>query len=135
MGAITLADIEAAHPELAGSAVTISWNNGRSKKSRTSSSLLTNPSFVRMNALVADPLMCCSSRPPLIKQFEHPMHFFYAIEITGWSSRQPRNDAEVFINIGIGGRILSDFIAGDYLNDFLSIRFCLASVRLAADHS
>jgi hypothetical protein len=56
MGAITLADIEAAHPELAGSAVTISWNNGRSKKSGTSSSLLTNPSFVRMNALVADPL-------------------------------------------------------------------------------
>jgi hypothetical protein len=62
MGAITLADIEAAHPELAGSAVTVSWNNGRSKKPRTSSSL-TNPSFVRMNALVADPLMCCSSRP------------------------------------------------------------------------
>jgi hypothetical protein len=52
------------------------------------------------------------------------MHFFDAIEITGWSSRQPRNDAEVFINIGIGGRILSDFIAGDYLDDFLSIRFC-----------
>src|SRR5262249_40703439 len=59
----------------------------------------------------------------LIKQFEHPMHFFDAIEITGWSSRQPRNDAEVFINIGVGGRILSDFIAGDYLDDFLSIRF------------
>ena len=59
-----------------------------------------------------------------IKQFEHPMHVFDAIEITGWSSRQPRNDAEVFINIGIGGRILSDFIAGDYLDDFLSIRFC-----------
>jgi hypothetical protein len=55
------------------------------------------------------------ARPPdvslvqttLIKQFEHPMHFFDAIEITGWSSRQPRNDAEVFINIGLGGRILS----------------------------
>jgi hypothetical protein len=54
---------------------------------------------------------------------------FFAIEITGWSSRQPRNDAEVFINIGVGGRILSDFIAGDYLDDLL------ASVRLAADHS
>jgi len=24
-------------------------------------------------------------------------------------------------NIGIGGRILSDFIAGDYLDDFLSL--------------
>src|SRR6516165_1066876 len=100
MGAITLADIEAAHPELAGSAVTTSWNNGRSKKSRTSSSLLANPSFVPMNALVA-PLMCCSSRPHLSSSFEHPMHVFDVIEITGWSSRQPRNDAEVFINIGI----------------------------------
>jgi hypothetical protein len=60
----------------------------------------------------------------LVKQFEHPRHFFDAVEITGWSSRQPRNDAEVFINIGVGGRILSDFIAGDYLDDFLSIRFC-----------
>ena len=74
----------------------------------------------------------CARRPPdvllvqttFIKQFERPMHVFDAIEITGWSSRQPRNDAEVFINIGIGGRILSDFIAGDYLDDFLSIRFC-----------
>jgi hypothetical protein len=28
MGAITLADVEAAHPELAGSAATINWNNG-----------------------------------------------------------------------------------------------------------
>jgi hypothetical protein len=52
------------------------------------------------------------------------MHFFDAIEITGWSFGQPRNDAEVFINIGVGGRILSDFIAGDYLDDFLTIRFC-----------
>ena len=52
------------------------------------------------------------------------MHFFDAIEITGWSFGQPRNGAEVFINIGVGGRILSDFIAGDYLDDFLSIRFC-----------
>jgi hypothetical protein len=34
--------------------------------------------------------------------------FFDAIEITGWSFGQPRNDAEVFINIGVGGRILSD---------------------------
>jgi hypothetical protein len=60
----------------------------------------------------------------LIKQFEHPMQFFDAIEITGWSSRQPRNDAEVFINIDVGGRILSDFIAGDYLDDFLCSRLC-----------
>ena len=52
------------------------------------------------------------------------MHFFDAIEITGWSFGQPRNGAEVFINIGVGGRILSDFIAGDYLDDFLTIRFC-----------
>ena len=97
-------------------AVTISWNNGRSKKLRTSE--------LRSHE-------CARRRPPdvllvqttLIKQFEHPMHFFDAIEITGWSSRQPRNDAEVFINIGVGIRILSDFIAGDYLDDFLSIRF------------
>jgi len=65
-----------AHPELAGSAVTISWNNGRSKKSRTSSSLLlTNPSFVRMNALVADPLGLDEQHIILIKQFEHQCIF------------------------------------------------------------
>jgi hypothetical protein len=60
----------------------------------------------------------------LIKQFEHPRHLFDAIEITGWSSRQPRNDAEVFIDIGVGvgGRVLRDLIAGDYLDDSLSIR-------------
>jgi hypothetical protein len=57
------------------------------------------------------------------------MHFFDAIEITGWSFGQPRNDAEVFINIGVGGRILSDFIAGDYLDDFLTIRFCWCWLR------
>src|SRR5262249_35661678 len=77
-----------------------------------------------MNALVAAPPDVLLVQTTLIKQFERPRHFFDAIEITGWSSRQPRNDAEVSIDIGIGGRILSDFIAGDYLDDFLSIRFC-----------
>ena len=63
------------------------------------------------------------------------MHFFDAIEITGWSFGQPRNDAEVFINIGVGGRILSDFIAGDYSGRLFDHPLLLASVRLAADHS
>src|SRR5262249_27332911 len=80
---------------------------------------------------------CARRRPPdvllvqttLIKQFERPRHFFDPLEITGWCSRQPRNDAEVFIDVGVGGRILSDFVACDYLGCFLSIRFCWLRYR------
>src|SRR5215813_4143468 len=90
IGAITWAEIEAAHPGpdfpktlavflavfrsravtlndfSAGRAVMAIWNSGRSKKySGGASSLLTNPSFDLVKVLFAEALRCCSSSPHL----------------------------------------------------------------------